>query len=70
MLEHHRATSEAHIAKLTAEKEEMRLNNAQAQAQLQSKQQHDAEQAKVATTVQRLSDRVADAVSANKQLQL
>ena len=37
---------------------------------LQSKQQHDAEQAKVATTVQRLSDRVADAVSANKQLQL
>ena len=27
---------------------------------LQSKQQHDAEQAKVATTVQKLSDRVAD----------
>ncbi|MEC7378834.1 MAG: cell division protein ZapA [Pseudomonadota bacterium] len=37
---------------------------------LQSKKQHDAEQAKVATTVQKLSDRVADAVSANKQLQL
>ena len=37
---------------------------------LQNKQQHDAEQAKVATTVQKLSDRVADAVSANKQLQL
>mgnify|MGYP005704507715 FL=1 len=37
---------------------------------LQSKQQHDAEQAKVVTTVQKLSDRVADAVSANKQLQL
>ena len=37
---------------------------------LQSKQQRDAEQAKVATTVQKLSDRVADAVSANKQLQL
>ena len=37
---------------------------------LQSKQQHDAELAKVATTVQKLSDRVADAVSANKQLQL
>ena len=35
---------------------------------LQSKQQHD--EAKVATTVQKLSDRVADAVSANKQLQL
>ena len=37
---------------------------------LQSKQQRDAEQAKVATTMQKLSDRVADAVSANKQLQL
>ena len=37
---------------------------------LQSKQQHDAEQANVATTMQKLSDRVADAVSANKQLQL
>lgn len=37
---------------------------------LQNKQQHDAEQAKAATTVQKLSDRVADAVSANKQLQL
>ena len=36
---------------------------------LQSKQ-HDAEQANVATTMQKLSDRVADAVSANKQLQL
>ncbi|MEC7105699.1 MAG: cell division protein ZapA [Pseudomonadota bacterium] len=37
---------------------------------LQSKQQHDAEQATGATRVQTLSDRVADAVSANKQLQL
>ncbi len=37
---------------------------------LQSKQQHDAEQAMVATPVKKLRDRVADAVSANKQLQL